>query len=242
MAPTAPEVSLIIPAFNEEHRIVRSLHEVRRFMLACPKTMEVLVVEDGSRDGTARVVTEFIQNEAGEQRIELLQYGHNRGKGFAVAHGLRSARGRYLAFSDADLSAPIDQLPRLVEALEAGADIAIASRRHKDSEVLGVPPMTRVRSHFFSLLSRLLVLPGIADTQCGFKAYQREAAAKLVEKQKIDGYTFDVEHLLLARQMGLKVVEVPVKWIFSEGSQINGLSDSIRMFRDLLKIPKLHPK
>jgi glycosyltransferase involved in cell wall biosynthesis len=238
-----PQVSLVIPAYNEERRIHRSLEEILSFAEKAPFTLEVLVVDDGSRDGTAGIARGFIAKAEGHKtRFELLQYGGNRGKGFAVAHGLRHGRGQYLAFSDTDLSAPIDQLPKLVEVLEAGADIAIASRRLPQSEVIGQPAMTRFRSHLFSIFSRLLVLPGISDTQCGFKAYRREAAHQLIEQQKIHGYTFDVEHLVLAEQRGMKVVEVPVRWIFSEGSQINGLTDSIRMFRDLLAIPKLHPR
>lgn len=238
----SPEVSLVIPAYNEEQRLSQSLAEVAAFMNSFPMPMEVLIVNDGSRDRTPEIAREFIRVHPMGNRFELVQYGANRGKGFAVAEGLRKARGEWIVFSDTDLSAPIDQLPRLIAELERGADLAIASRRLRESEVLGLPLSIRLRSRFFSILSRILVLPGIKDTQCGFKAYRREAALALVERQKIDGYTFDVEHLLLARRMGLKVVEVPVKWIFSEGSQIHGFRDSARMFRDLLAIPRLHPK
>jgi dolichyl-phosphate beta-glucosyltransferase len=237
-----PEVSLIIPAYNEEKRIGPSLHEVVQFMSTYAQPMEVLIVDDGSRDTTASVVQSFIDSPEGGARFQYLQYGSNRGKGYAVAEGLRHGTGKYLVFTDTDLSAPIDQLPRLIEGLEAGADIAIASRRLPQSEVVGLPFSRHVMGSLFARLSRLVVLPGISDTQCGFKAYRREAARKLVEAQKIDGYTFDVEHLVLARQFGMKVVEVPVRWVFSEGSQIHGIRDSIRMFRDLLTIPKLHPK
>jgi len=237
-----PEVSLIIPAYNEEKRIGPSLREVRHFMSSFERPMEVLVVDDGSRDATAGIVQDFIKSPQGGSRFQYLQYGCNRGKGYAVAEGLRHGAGKFLVFTDTDLSAPIDQLPRLIEGLEAGADIAIASRRLPRSEVVGLPLSRHIMGNLFALLSRLMVLPGISDTQCGFKAYRREAAHKLVEAQKIDGYTFDVEHLLLARQFGMKVIEVPVKWVFSEGSQIHGIRDSTRMFRDLLAIPKLHPK
>lgn len=237
-----PEISLIIPAYNEEKRIGPSLEEVAHFLSTYPRSMEVLVVDDGSRDTTARIVQEFISSAMGGPRFQYLQYGGNRGKGYAVAEGLRRGSGQYLVFSDTDLSAPIDQLPRLIEGLDSGADIAIASRRLPQSEVVGLPFSRHLMGSLFAQLSRLMVLPSISDTQCGFKAYRREAALKLVKAQKIDGYTFDVEHLLLARQYGMKVVEVPVKWIFSEGSQIHGIRDSIRMFRDLLAIPKLHPR
>jgi dolichyl-phosphate beta-glucosyltransferase len=232
-----PDLSLIIPAYNEEQRVGPSLEAVCEFMSSCPHSMEVVVVDDGSRDQTAQIVSEFSRRDP---RIRLLHYPVNRGKGYAVSQGLREAKGQFLVFSDTDLSAPIDQMLLLITALEKGADLAIASRRLPQSEVIGLPWARHLMGCFFALLSRWLVLPGISDTQCGFKAYQSEAARQLVERQKIDGYTFDVEHLYLARQLGLKVVEVPVRWIFSEGSQINGLRDSIRMFRDLLVIPKLH--
>ncbi len=242
MAQPSPEISLVIPAYNEEQRVAQSLAEIATFMPAYSRPMEVLIVNDGSRDRTPEIVSEFIATHRLGERFELVQYGFNRGKGFAVAEGLRRARGKWIVFSDTDLSAPIEQLPRLIEELEQGADLAIASRRLRGSVVIGLPRSIRLRSRFFSLLSRVLVLPGIKDTQCGFKAYRREAARALAERQKIDGYTFDVEHLLLARRLGLKVVEVPVKWIFSEGSQIHGFRDSARMFRDLLALRKLHPK
>ena len=242
MQESLPEISLIIPAYNEEKRIGPSLHEVRQFMTSYGRPMEVLIVDDGSRDATASIVQSFIDSPEGGSCFRYLQYGCNRGKGYAVAEGLRHGGGKYLVFTDTDLSAPIGQLPRLIEGLEAGADIAIASRRLPQSEVVGLPFSRHVMGNLFARLSRLMVLPGISDTQCGFKAYRSEAAQKLVAAQKIDGYTFDVEHLLLARQFGMMVVEVPVKWIFSEGSQIHGIRESLRMFRDLLTIPKLHPK
>jgi len=237
----SPEISLVIPAYNEEKRIRPSLEEVARFCSKFGRETEVLIVDDGSRDNTAHLVRDFIATHPEGARFELLHYDKNRGKGFAVAQGLRKSRGKFVAFSDTDLSAPIDQLPLLIQGLESGADIAIASRRLPASKVVGLPYSRQLMGKFFALLSRLLVLPGFSDTQCGFKAYRREIAYKLAELQKIDGYTFDVEHLLLARRMSLRVVEIPVTWIFSEGSQINGIRDSLKMLRDLMAIPGLHP-
>ncbi len=242
MQESSPEISLIIPAYNEEKRIGPSLREVRQFMATYSRSMEVWVVDDGSRDATARIVQDYINSPEGGPKFHYLQYGCNRGKGYAVAEGLRHGTGKYLVFTDTDLSAPIEQLPHLIKGLETGADIAIGSRRLPQSQVVGLPFSRHLMGHLFARLSRLMVLSGISDTQCGFKAYRREAAHKLIAAQKIDGYTFDVEHLLLARQFGMKVVEVPVKWIFSADSQIHGMRDSIRMFRDLLAIPKMHPK
>lgn len=236
-----PEVSLIVPAYNEQSRIRASLEEIARFAASYPKSLEIKLVDDGSRDRTAEIVREF-QREHPDFPLELLQYGGNRGKGFAVAHGLRAASGKFLAFSDTDLSAPIDQLPLLIDPLEKGADVVIASRRMAGSVVVGLPLSRRLMGRLFSLFSRMLVLPGVTDTQCGFKAYRREVAHQLVERQTMTGYTFDVEHLLIARELGLRMVEVPVKWIYSEDSQINSLSDSIKMFRDLIELRRLHAR
>jgi dolichyl-phosphate beta-glucosyltransferase len=234
------DVSLIVPAYNEADRVGPSLSTVDSFLQGCSYSHEVLVVDDGSKDRTPEIVQDFIDNQGCRTRFRLIRYETNRGKGYAVARGLREARGKFLAFSDTDLSAPIDQLPLLIEALEAGADVAIGSRRMPGSEVIGMPWHRETMGLFFSLLSRLLVLPGVRDTQCGFKAYRREAALKLIQAQKIDGYTFDVEHLLLARRMGLAVVETPVKWVYTAGSQIDTFRDSIEMFRDLLALRRLH--
>jgi len=233
-------ISLVVPAYNEQDRIEASLIDIARFIEGYPRLDEVLIVDDGSSDSTAEIVRNFIGQQPTDTPFRLLQYGANRGKGYAVAHGLKTAQREIVAFSDTDLSAPIDQLTQLIDAIESGADIAIGSRRLPDSVVKGLPGSRQLMGKIFSKLTRVLVVPGIADTQCGFKAYRKEVAHKLVELQKMDGYTFDVEHLLLARQMGLKVAEIPVLWIFTDGSQINGLSDSIKMFKDLLALRKIH--
>ncbi|MBK7494602.1 MAG: glycosyltransferase [Candidatus Omnitrophica bacterium] len=174
----------MIPAYNEEKRIRPSLEEVARFCSIFGRETEVLIVDDGSRDNTAHLVRDFIATHPEGARFELLHYDKNRGKGFAVAQGLRKSRGKFVAFSDTDLSAPIDQLPLLIQGLESGADIAIASRRLPASKVVGLPYSRQLMGKFFALLSRLLVLPGFSDTQCGFKAYRREIAYKLAGAKK----------------------------------------------------------
>jgi glycosyltransferase involved in cell wall biosynthesis len=233
-----PEISLIIPAYNEGDRIGASLRRVSEFIDRYDRTVEVLIVDDGSRDKTAEVVTYFIEEFRPDSSFSLLDYGGNRGKGYAVAYGFRRARGRYLVFSDTDLSAPIGQIPLLIDSLEAGADLAIGSRRLSGSQVEGLPVRRKIMGWFFAHLSKWLLSLDYADTQCGFKAYRREAAEKLIANQTIEGYTFDVEHLLSAKRLGLKVEEVPIHWIYTEGSQVNGLSDSWKMFKDLLALRK----
>ena len=238
MSTEPPKISLIVPAYNEADRIAGSLETLASFLTGQSDTYEVLVVNDGSRDSTPEIVRERAPEVFGETPVELLEYGANRGKGYAVRYGIEKSQGDYVVFSDTDLSAPIDQVPKLIASLESGADIAIGSRRMPESKVIGLPFQRRVMSRFFSTLSRWLVLPGIRDTQCGFKAYRAKVAKELAEKQTIDGYTFDVEHLLIARKRGFVIEEVPVRWIYTEGSQINGLSDSMKMVRDLLDLRK----
>ncbi|MCA9446696.1 MAG: glycosyltransferase family 2 protein, partial [Candidatus Omnitrophica bacterium] len=213
-----------------------SLETVSKFVAGETDSYEVLLVNDGSRDRTPEIVREISRELFPAGNFQLLEYGENRGKGYAVRYGIEKATGDYIVFSDTDLSAPIDQIPKLVASLVSGADVAIGSRRVPQSEVVGLPFSRRVMSRFFSILSQWLVLPGIRDTQCGFKAYRAKAAKELARSQQIDGYTFDVEHLLISRKRGFLIEEVPVRWVYTEGSQINGFSDSIKMVRDLLDL------
>ncbi|MCA9434157.1 MAG: glycosyltransferase family 2 protein [Candidatus Omnitrophica bacterium] len=236
MSNDPPKISLIIPAYNEADRIAASLETVSKFVAGETDSYEVLLVNDGSRDRTPEIVREISPELFPDGNFQLLEYGANRGKGYAVRHGIEKAQGDYIVFSDTDLSAPIDQIPKLVASLVSGADVAIGSRRVPQSEVVGLPFSRRVMSRFFSILSQWLVLPGIRDTQCGFKAYRAKAAKELARSQQIDGYTFDVEHLLISRKRGFLIEEVPVRWVYTEGSQINGFSDSIKMVRDLLDL------
>ncbi len=236
MSTAPPKISLIIPAYNEADRIGQSLETVSQFISSQADVYEVLLVNDGSRDNTLEVIREVAPRLFADQSFELLEYGANRGKGYAVKHGIEKSCGEYVVFSDTDLSAPIDQIPKLIEPLESGKDIAIGSRRLPQSEVIDLPLSRRVMSRFFSTLSQVLVLPGIRDTQCGFKAYRAEVAKELASAQTIEGYTFDVEHLLLARARGFQIEEVPVRWIYTEGSQINGITDSFKMVRDLMEL------
>jgi glycosyltransferase involved in cell wall biosynthesis len=231
------ELTLVVPAYNEEARIGHSLDSLAQFADSREGGCEVLIVEDGSTDRTAALVEAFIARRGNAPSpFRLLSYGRNRGKGYAVQQGLLAAEGRYVVFTDTDLSAPIDQVPLLLAPLQRGADIAIASRRTAGAVVEALPLKRRIMGRIFSWISRRIVLGTYKDTQCGFKGYRHQAAKKIASLQTISGYTFDVEHLLLAEKLGYKVEEVPVRWVYTEGSQVNSFRDSLKMLRDLMAL------
>lgn len=228
-------LSIIIPAFNEEQRLPGTLATVRRYLET--KTfdfVEVVVVNDGSRDGTAAIVKE---HAALDPRIRLLENPGNRGKGYAVRHGFTEARGDWVLFTDADLSAPIDELDKLAAAIEkAGADGAIGSRALDRSLVGRHQSLARELSgRTFNLVMRLATGLPYLDTQCGFKVLSRAAARAVAARQQIDGFGFDVEILFIARKLGFRVLEVPVRWFNAEGSKVS-LWNGMQAFLDPWKI------
>ena len=235
-----PRLSVAIPVYNEERNIGESLRRIAAYLSLGNAGWEVLVSNDGSVDRTCGVVETYAK-EHPEQTIRLLSSHPNRGKGYAVRQGVLAARGRYVLVTDADLSAPIKESEKLVRALEKGADIAIGSR------VVRAPGCDvqqsfkrRLSGRIFNGFVRSLVLPGIRDSQCGFKCFKNEVAKKLFSEQKLDGFSFDVEVLYLARCLGYKIAEVPVMWAQAPGSKVNLMRDSFVMVGDLLKIKKLH--
>lgn len=233
MAEPSVDISIIIPAFNEESRLPKTLLSVRDYFEARGGSYEVLVVDDGSRDDTSKVVRQF---EKLTTNIRLLSYPENHGKGYAVRLGMLSARGRRLLFNDADGSTPIAEIERLERALDAGAHIAIGSRAmfSKDTHIETVW-YRKVLGRTFNAFVNMLILPGIADTQCGFKLFVREAAELLFARQRADRFSFDVELLFLARRAGFSIAEVPINWTNVPGSKVNLIRDSLLMFRDILK-------
>jgi dolichyl-phosphate beta-glucosyltransferase len=229
-----PELSVIIPAFNEERRLPGSLRRVVNYLGRRPEPFEVLVVDDGSRDATAAFVARFA---AEDRRVRLLQYGSNRGKGFAVRYGMLRARGERVLMSDADLSTPIEELPKLTAALDARADIAIGCRVLPES-CLAVrqPPLRELIGRTFNLVVRVLAVPGIRDTQCGFKLFTRAAASDIFAVLTVDHWCFDVEALLVARKMGYHIREVPITWVNEENTKVNVLRDLAQTALDLGRI------
>ncbi|HEY8678056.1 MAG TPA: dolichyl-phosphate beta-glucosyltransferase [Candidatus Dormibacteraeota bacterium] len=237
-----PEVSIVIPAFNEALRLPKSLDRIQRYIIAQRLVAEVIVVDDGSSDGTADLVR---QHATRWPQLRLVAAEHNRGKGAAVQRGMAVAIGRYRVFSDADLSVPIDDLEKLLRPLRDGAGVAIASRGLKNSEVeLHQPWYRETMGKIFNRLVRLIVLRGVHDTQCGLKAFSAEAADRVFPPLQTRGFGFDVEILYRVQQAGYRIVEVPTRWINSPQSRVHPIRHSMAMFIELLAIPgrvRRHP-
>jgi glycosyltransferase involved in cell wall biosynthesis len=229
-----PTYSIVIPAFNEGARLSATLDKVLAYVHARGWDAEVIVVNDGSHDNTADIVRSFSANDPA---LRLLENPGNRGKGFSVRNGMLNSRGRIVLFSDADLSSPIEEAPKLFQALEAGADIAIGSRwLRAETQTQRQPLHRQIFGRIFNLLLRITLGLKFKDTQCGFKAFKQPAVEAIFPLQKIERWGFDPEILFLARKFGLKVKEVPVKWAHREGTRINPFRDGIRMFFEVLKI------
>ena len=237
-----PEISIVIPAFNEALRLPTTLDRVQRYLATAGLTAEVIVVDDGSRDDTAEVVQRYAQRWP---QLKLVAAERNAGKGAAVRLGMAAARGRYRVFSDADLSVPIDDMEKLLPPLHAGAGVAIASRGLRDSQVeLHQPRYRETMGKIFNRLVRIFVLGGVHDTQCGFKAFTAEVADRIFPVLQTRGFGFDVELLYRAQHAGYKIVEVPTRWINSPQSRVHPIRHSAAMFLELLAIPdrvRKHP-
>lgn len=227
-----PTLSIIIPAFNEAHRLPESLRQIHEWLTRQPFTAEVIVVDDGSVDDTAAVVRAAM---ASWPALSLLVAPHN-GKGAAVRAGALSAQGDLVAFADADLSMPVGELERLrAVALEING-IAIASREAPGARRFGEPWYRHTMGRVFNRLVQLMILPGIQDTQCGFKCMPREIALALCAQQTISGWGFDVELLAIARRHGFTIREAPIPWYYMANSRVRLMRDTINMFRDVLTI------
>ncbi|HUT73534.1 MAG TPA: dolichyl-phosphate beta-glucosyltransferase [Armatimonadota bacterium] len=228
-------LSVIIPAHDEAERIGPTLERVMEYLRGQPYVWEIAVVDDVSRDATARVVARFQRDEP---RLRLLQREADPGKGAAVRVGMLAARGRWVLFSDADLSTPIEEVEKLLAAVEGeSCDIAIGSRGLPQSDLRVRQPWYREgMGRIFNLMVRAVALRGFRDTQCGFKLFRGEVVRDLFRRQTITGFAFDVEVLFIALKRGLRVKEVAVTWINSPRSKVDPVRDSLRMLRDMLGI------
>lgn len=228
------DLSVVIPAFNEQDRIGLTLSEVAKYLRERKLRFEIIVVSDGSRDRTPEVVREKAREIP---ELALVELGENRGKGFAVRAGIEKARGRYILFSDADHSTPIGEFDRFLPLLEEGISVVIGSRALADSRI--EVHQNRVRETMgksFNLLVQSLVISGLKDTQCGFKAFTREAIQRIIPRQRVERFGFDVEILYLARKFGYSICEIPIHWINSPKSRVRIFRDSFRMIWDLFRI------
>ena len=231
-AASAVEVSIIVPSYNEQWRIPPTLIDMVDYADAMELSYEIIVVDDGSRDDTARVVAKF---ERIRKQVRLIRLPKNRGKGHAVRTGVLNARGKVVLFADADGSTPFIEFSRLYEKMREGADVVIGSRAVKSEDTaISTRWYRKGLGRMFNFLVNLAVVPGVADTQCGFKMFRAEAAQFLFSHQKADGYSFDVEILYLAQRSEMKICEVPINWVHVPGSKVNLVLDALRMFRDIL--------
>ncbi len=242
MSDRAPELSIIIPAYNEEKRLSRTLGRIRDYFAGQVAgagnfpigDVEIIVVDDGSTDHTANVVEDLARQMP---ELRLVRNNENRGKGFSVKHGMLEARGRIALFTDADLSSPIEESRKLFAALAAGNDVAIGSRALDRSLITVRQSRFReVAGMIFNGFVRVITGLPFHDTQCGFKAFVRERSRIVFEQQRIERFGFDPEILFIAKRHGLRSVEVPVRWAHDEGTKVHVFRDSLLMFGDLVVI------
>jgi dolichyl-phosphate beta-glucosyltransferase len=229
-----PTYSIVLPAYNEAERIEKSLEKILRFADDHERKFEIIVVNDGSTDGTADIVRRYA---AQHSSVRLLENPGNHGKGFSVRNGMLHGRGDILLFSDADLSSPIAEAEKLFGAIAAGADVAFGSRwLRPELQVRPQPLYRRALGRMFNLALRMILGLNYKDTQCGFKAFRRSAAEQIFPRQAIERWGFDPELLYLAKRAGLRIEEVPVLWAHREGTRIHPWRDGFRMFLELFKI------
>lgn len=228
-------ISIVIPAYNEEKRIKESLSEVFDFMSNSGMQYEIIVVDDGSSDGTSRIVESMAGDEP---RMRFMRYEKNRGKGHALRTGALVAKGDFVLVMDTDLSTPLEELWKLMPFLDEGDyDIAIGSRALALSDIIRKQPWWRQgMGKMFNKIVKTLVIGDFSDTQCGFKLFAGNVARTLFGEAKIDRFAYDVEILARAKKKGYRIREVPIRWINSPGSKVDPLKDSLQMLADLVRI------
>jgi len=233
----------VLPCYNEQKRLPETLRRIGEFLRSRPYSAEVVVVDDGSSDGTAALVEEAARQDPS---IRLIR-NHHYGKAYTVRTGMLAALGQCVLFTDADGATPIEEVDKLLPLLEQGADVAIASREGSGARRIGEPWHRHVMGRVFNLIVRIVALPGIHDTQCGFKCFTRDAARVLFGGMRLYGDEtgtvkgalltgFDVEVLFLARKWGYRIAEVPVAWYYGKDSKVNPIKDSWRNLRDVLLV------
>jgi len=231
---TQPDLSIVIPAYNEEARLGPTLEGYLAYCRGAGRQVELIVVDDGSLDRTSVVVNSF---SARYPEVRLIRLAENQGKGQAVRSGVVNAQGRRILFADADGATPLSEVERLDAELDAGAHVAIGSRALADRTVtVNAKLYRRIIGRVFHGMVELLTVPGVKDTQCGFKLFTGSVAHDLFSRMRVRGFSFDVEVLMMAQRRGYAIAEVPVNWTHQPGSKVNLVTDSIRMLGDLFVI------
>ena len=225
--------SIIIPAYNEKDRILRTLNNIYKYFKG--KNSEIIIVDDGSTDNTASFI-EYEKENIGDN-IKIVSYKKNKGKGYAVKKGVEKAKGELILFTDADNSTPIEEFEKLFAGLKKGFDIAIGSRYLKNSDVKIKQSIFRILiGRFGNLLIQLLLVKNIKDTQCGFKLFKNKTAKNIFQKQNIERWGFDMEILAIAQLFKYKIIEIPVNWYNSSDSKFSPIKDTVQTLSELIKI------
>jgi dolichyl-phosphate beta-glucosyltransferase len=229
-----PHLSVVVPAYNEEARIGPSLERLAEYYGAQDYKWDIAVVSDGSTDRTNEIVSDFASKHP---NFKLIDSQPNHGKGFVVRKGMLEATGDWILFCDADLATPQEETEKLISHMRDGADIAIGSRPMKESKLEVRQPLYReFLGRCFNKAVKLLAIKGIDDTQCGFKMFTSKAAKDVFSRCTLDGFSFDFEALMIARDLGYRIDEVPIRWSHQEGSKVVLMRDGPRMLRDLVKL------
>lgn len=230
--PTRPFLSIVVPAYNEEVRLPDSLTAMTQFVARQPYPVEIIVVNNNSRDRTGDIIAEFAREFPFVRGLSE----STQGKGAAVRTGMLAATGDYRFICDADLSMPIDEVDKFLPPNLAGYDIAIASREAPGAVRYDEPPYRHLMGRVFNTIVRWFAVPGLQDTQCGFKMFRAEVAENLFPLQTMNGWSFDVEILYAACQWQYRIVEVPIHWYYKSNTRIHPLHDSVDMFVEVFKI------
>ncbi len=229
--PDGPFLTIVIPAWNEEQRLPGTLEQITAYLDQQSYAAEVLVVENGSTDRTTEIA------EAFAARFAYIRVLHSpQGKGAAVKMGMLAGRGAYLYVCDTDLAVPIEEIAKFLPPQISEYDVAIASREAPGARRYNEPFYRHLMGRVYNIIAQLIVVPGIKDTQCGFKCFNRQAARAIFSVQVMSGWGFDVEVLFIARRWGHRVVEVPVNWYYGKGSRISPVKDSLRMLGELWQV------
>ena len=226
-----PVVSVVVPSYNEEWRILPTVGAIALHMSARGEPWELVVADDGSTDTTLELL-----DGIGFPNLRVLRAERNGGKGSAVRRGVLAARGRYVLFADADQSTPIEQFDQLLDHVKAGAGVVVGSRAAAGAQVSGRSPLRKFISRMLRLLVAVLTGVKVTDTQCGFKLFTAEAARELFSRQQLDGFSFDLEVLYIAGRRGIGIAEVPVEWIDAPGSTVDAIKVSVDFLKDMLRI------